>query len=257
MHFRILIFGIMATVLASCVSKEDHEKIKEEYALLSGQMEEQNRLLTTMDAKMDSIGVLLDSIEMAESKIVLNLEQGIRYDDYMSRLTNIQQYMLKTNKQLQDLEKALKGSASKNSVYEKVIANYKRMLAEKDSAISQLTERIANYEMEKTALVKTVDLQNEEITYLQRQVEQQQTNLLQIETDLITSKGETVKSRAEKYFSLAQTLEALGDKTSSLLNGKKKKAYYRQAHENYQKAFEIDGDLKEAFVRMTELENKF
>lgn len=247
----------IVTLFLSCVPKKEHELVKSQLDSLQTDKDQQEALLTEMDIKMDSIGVLLDSIEMAEAGILLNLENGIRYEDYVNRLASIQQYMARTNAELQSMEDALVKSESQNKVYQKVIATYKRTIREKDETIKQLEEKMVNYEEEKTALVKTVDLQNDEIKELEKQMNYQQENLEKMAVSLDSSQDETVKAKAEKFFSIAQSTESLAEKTSGMLNGKKKKAYYRQAFDYYKQAFELDEDRTDAFDKMAELEEKF
>ncbi len=244
-------------ILAACVPKKEHEQVKAELEALSKAKAEEEELLGKMDQKMDSIGVLLDSIEVQEEGIMLNLESGIKYDDYVGRLAQLQEYMDRTNNELKQLEEALLQSENDNKVYRNIVASYKKMVAEKDETISQLQEKIATYEEEKVALVRTVDLQNDELTELQNQVTQQQDAISKLSEDLDTSQDETVKVRAEKFFTLAESTEALAEKTSGFLNGKKKKAYYRQAYDYYKQAFELDADMTEAYTKMEELEEKF
>merc|ERR1711916_275594 len=185
------------------------EQVKAELASLTEAKEKEEQLLLQMDVKMDSIGVLLDSIEVQEEGIMLNLENGIKYDDYVGRLAQIQDYMTRTNNELKQLEEALLKSDNDNKVYRNIVANYKKMVAEKDETINQLQEKIATYEEEKVALVRTVDLQNEELTELQNQVTQQQDEISKLSDDLDTSQDENVKVKAEKFFSLAQSTESL------------------------------------------------
>ncbi len=243
--------------IAACVPKKEHEQLKAEYEALNQAKAEEEVLLNQMDEKMDSIGILLDSIEVQEEGIMLNLESGIKYDDYVARLAQIQDYMQRTNNELKQLEDALVASENDNKVYRNIVASYKKMIAEKDETISQLQEKIATYEEEKVALVRTVDLQNDELSELQDQVTMQQDEISRLSEDLDTSQDETVKVRAEKFFSLAQSTEALADKTSGFLNGKKKKAYYRQAYDYYKQAFELDADLTQAYDKMEEIQDKF
>ena len=241
----------------ACVPKKEHEQLKAEYEALNKAKAAEEALLNEMDTKMDSIGILLDSIEVQEEGIMLNLESGIKYDDYVGRLAQIQDYMERTNNELKQLEEALVASDNDNKVYRNIVASYKKMIAEKDETISQLQEKIATYEEEKVALVRTVDLQNDELYTLQEQVTKQQDEISRLSEDLDTSQDETVKVRAEKFYSLAQSTEALAEKTSGFLNGKKKKAYYRQAYDYYKQAFELDADLTEAYDKMEELQEKF
>ncbi|MEM1135449.1 MAG: hypothetical protein AAGI07_06375 [Bacteroidota bacterium] len=250
-------FFILFFLVVACVPKKEHEQVKAELASLTEAKAKEDMLLLQMDERMDSIGILLDSIEVQEEGIMLNLEDGIQYDDYVGRLSQIQDYMERTNSELRNLEEALLKSDNDNKVYRNIVANYKKMIAEKDETIGQLQEKIATYEEEKVALVRTVDLQNDELTELQNQVAQQQEEIGALSDDLDTSKDETLKVRAEKFYSIAQSTESLAEKTSSFLNGKKKKAYYRQAYDYYKQAFELDAEMTDAYDKMTELESKF
>ncbi|MDW7695433.1 hypothetical protein R9C00_27405 [Flammeovirgaceae bacterium SG7u.111] len=254
--FQLLCITLAMLVASSCVPKKEHEQLKSELDAMRETMDERDGLISEMDGKMDSIGILLDSIEVAEESIVLNLEQGIPYDDYVSRLAKIQDYMQRTNQELSDMENALVKSNSNNKVYQKMIANYKRIVAEKDATITQLNEKIATYEQEKEALVKTVDLQNDELDALQRVVEQKEKEIITTNEELDSTQVESTKAAAQKYFALGQSTEELASKTSSLFNSKKKKAYYRKAHDYYKQAFELDGELTDAFKKMEELSEK-
>lgn len=257
MKYTITVTKLLFLILVvACVPKKEHEQLKAEYAALNKEKAQEEALLNEMDSKMDSIGILLDSIEVQEEGIMLNLESGIKYDDYVSRLAQIEDYMERTNNELKQLEDALLASENDNKVYRNIVASYKKMIAEKDETISQLQEKIATYEEEKVALVRTVDLQNDELSVLQDQVTQQQDEISRLSEDLDTSQDETLKVRAEKFFSLAQSTEALADKTSGFLNGKKKKAYYRQAYDYYKQAFELDADMTDAYNKMEELQEK-
>ncbi len=251
---QIAILLLVSVALASCgISKEEHTALQEKYEVLSSEMEQQAELLVQVDGQMDSIGTLMDSIEVIEEDILIDLERGLRYDDYLARLRSIQQYMERTNMELEQLEQAVAKSENQNRFYEKMISSYRKMLKEKDQTIEQLQTRVEQMQVEKDALVKTVDLQNDEIQVLQDEVERRQQELAQMEAELISSKGENIKVKAEKYFELAQSTEMLGDKTSGLFSGKRKKAYYRQAWAYYKQAFEMDADLDTAYKKMEEL----
>jgi len=249
------ILALLATVqLSSCVSETEHTALQSKYDSLNNEIERQNQLITQVDGQMDSIATLMDSIDIVEEDILLDLESGISYYDYVGKIKAIRNYMDRTNKELERLEQAVAASEGKNNVYEKVIANYKKMMKEKDLTISQLQEKVQQVQLENDALVKVVDLQNDEIANLQEEVTKRQQEVLEMESELITSKTETIKEKAEKYFLLAGSTEELGHKTSGLFNTKKKKAYYRQAYNYYKQAFELDASLDSAYQKMKALE---
>ena len=84
---------IALLLFSACVPKKEHEEVKARLDSLTIAKEKEEALLLEIDTKMDSIGILLDSIEVQEEGIMLNLESGIKYDDYVGRIAQIQEYM--------------------------------------------------------------------------------------------------------------------------------------------------------------------
>lgn len=106
-------------VFASCNKEDNSAELQVQIEALSNNIEERDNMLNEMNTRMDSIGALLDSIEREEEGIVLNLEKGIRYNDYVSRLANIREFMNLSKIKLAEMEKMLANSSAPNKVYEK------------------------------------------------------------------------------------------------------------------------------------------
>ncbi len=183
---------------------------------------------------LEEVGTLMDSIDNARNALKLELEAGTDYDDYVKRMNDINNYVTSTEAKLEQLEKDMDASASKNQAYIKTISRLKKDLAAKTTEITQLQGTVEKYKKENTDLLDIVDLRETQIDDLEEEI-----NMKLEELDLLENRVQEMMkkaqiSEADSYFALGEALEEAARRTK--LAPKKKKETYREAIEYYKQA---------------------
>src|SRR5688572_24986907 len=105
------ILGIVIMVaLSSCGSKAKEEALQARVDSLKVQLHASKQV----EANMNEIGVLIDSIDASRKVLQLKMLEGNSYADYVVRLHDINTYVQQTEAKLASLEKS-SNSASKAS----------------------------------------------------------------------------------------------------------------------------------------------
>ncbi|MEN7549631.1 hypothetical protein AAG747_17030 [Rapidithrix thailandica] len=246
-------YPILFLFVTACGLKQENEQLKTEVAELKQQMEETEKVNETLGKQMDEVAVLLDSIEASEAMIDISLEKGTTFADYDTRLHAISRYMEETRLKIQELENTLDKSKGQNKMYARLVSTLKSELAEKELKIKTLNEQITTYKKENEALMKTVDLQNEELEARDQELMLKKQELEELDVKVKGMLAEAKKAEADALYAQAQTQEEVAKRTK--FAPKKKKREYKAAYDLYQKAFEAG--RTDAYEKMEELKDKY
>jgi len=245
---RTLVFALpVAALLAGCDTKEK-DQLKSQVDSLKVELETSQKMAQTLN----EVGILMDSIDASRQLLRVNMVEGTTYDDYKARMKDINSYVKDSQKKIDDLEKSLSSSKSKNGANSKLISKLKADLEAKTNEIASLQEQVEKYRSENQNLITTVSMQEAELLDKQTQIESKTQELALIEARVQELMIQSKMSEADAYYARAQAVEEAANRTK--LAPRKKKETLQEAVELYKKALSMGKN--EAQAKITELEKK-
>src|SRR5690349_23925403 len=166
----------VAALLAGCGAKEK-EQLQSQVDSLKIELETSQKMAQTLT----EVGAMMDSIDASRQLLRVNMVEGTTYDDYKTRMKDINGYVRDTQKKIDDLEKSLKTSKSNANAFSKTIKKLKADLEGKTQEIAGLQEQVDKYRNENANLITTVGMQEDELTDKQTQIETKTQELALIE----------------------------------------------------------------------------
>jgi chromosome segregation ATPase len=239
---------IIVIFLISCGVKKENEILQMENEELQAELNRAQMAVSTLE----EVGSLIDSIDKARNALKLELEAGIDYDDYLSRMQDINDYVSNTEAKVTDLENELNKSSSKNQSYVRTISRLRKDLASKTKEISNLKASVEKYKKENTSLLNMMDLQEAEMFDMEEQITMKMEELELIENRILEVMKKSQMTEADSYFALGEALEEAARRTK--LAPKKRKETYKEAIEIYKKSLAFGRE--DAQGKIDELEKK-
>ena len=245
--FAILFVLTGAMLLSSCKSKEI-EQLRSENDSLRHELETRHSIVSVMN----DVKGLLDSIDASRNVMNTHLGEGTTYENFTNRLSNINDYIKKTQDKIETIEKELKASNNEAVAYLMMVDALKGELEIRAGEVRDLEQRVAEFQKENSNLIRTVSLQKSEMGELQMRINsrQQELKLLEAKVDEMVKNFKV--SEAEAYYARGRAVEEAARRTK--LAGRKKRETYKEALELYKKAHSL-GKL-EARKNITELEKR-
>jgi chromosome segregation ATPase len=243
-----LVFALpLAALVFGCDTKEK-DQLRSQVDSLKVELETSQKMANTLT----EVGVLMDSIDASRQLLRVNMVEGTTYDDYTSRMKDINGYVRDTQKKIDDLEKSVASSNSKNNANAKLLKQLRKDLENKTQEIVQLQEQVEKYRSENQNLISTVSMQEAELSDKATQIEAKTQELALIEARVQELMIQSKMTEADAYFARAQAVEEAANRTK--LAPRKKKETYKEAVELYKKALSMGKN--EAQDKITELEKK-
>jgi chromosome segregation ATPase len=247
MKYTLLPLALVTGLLVACGTNEKAQ-LQSQVDSLRIELETSQRMAQTLQ----DVGVLMDSIDANRQLLRINMVEGTTYDNYTSRMKDINNYVRETEKKIADLENELKKSKGTTSSYAATIKKLKADLESKSKEIAALQEQVERYRNENQNLVQTISLQEAELTEKEQEIRDKEQELALIEARIQELMINSKMSEADAYFARAMATEEAANRTK--LAPKKKKETYKEAIELYKKALSLG--KQEAQRKITELEKK-
>jgi chromosome segregation ATPase len=247
MNKKLLLVILVATLATGC-GKEEKAELQSKVDSLTVALESSQRMTQTLE----DVGVLMDSIDANRQLLRINMVEGTTYDNYTSRMKDLNNYVRDTEKKIADLEKQLKKSKSGANSLAATIKKLKVELGTKSQEILLLQEEVEKQRNENQNLSQTIKLQESELSDKEAQIRQKEEELAANQTRIQELMINSKLSEADAYYKQAQAVEETANRT--LLAPKKKKASYQQAIDLYKKALSLG--KKEAQEKISALEKK-
>jgi hypothetical protein len=244
---KLLYIFSMVGFLTSCDMKEK-ETLQKKVDSLNLELERSHQMSQTLT----EVGTLMDSIDASRQLLRVNMVEGTTYDDYATRMKDLNTYIKQTQSRIEGLEKSLKGSEANTKAFSRTIKKLKADLESKTQEISLLQEQVEKYRNENQNLVTTVGLQDAEIQDKQTQIDAKSQELALIEARVQEIMIQSKMTEADAYYTRAQAIEEAANRTK--LAPRKKKETFREAVELYKKALSLGKN--EAQAKITELEKR-
>lgn len=243
---NLIFVSAIGLLMASCGGNS--EKLQSQVDSLKNELQTSQQFATTLQ----EVGVLMDSIDANRQLLRVNMVEGTTYDNYQSRMRDINNYVRDTQGKITELEKSLKKSKGNANAYAATIKKLKADLESKNAEIASLNEKVEQLKNENSNLITTVGLQEAELSDKEVQIQAKQQELALIENRIQELMVQSKMNEADSYFARATALEEAANRTK--LAPRKKKETYKEAIELYKKALSMG--KQEAQDKITALEKK-
>ena len=241
-----MVIGLsLAGALLGCDTKEK-QQLRAQVDSLKTELQTSQQ----MASSLQEVGALIDSIDANRNLLRTDLVEGTQYNDYASRLRDINTHIRETQAKLDDLEKSLKDSKSSISGYASTIKRLKLSLEERTNQVAALEQEIEKIHTENQALAKTVSERDSVLAYKEEMIQLKQQDLTALEQHVEEVNAQFKVDQADLYFAQAQALETAADRTK--FAPRKKKETQREALELYRLSFSLGKE--EAQTRIEDLE---
>lgn len=237
----------VAVVLVSC---DQREKVK-----LTAKVDSlNNELMASQQAAqtLQEVGTLLDSVDASRQLLRTNMVEGTSYDEYISRMHDINDYVKETQKKIADLEKTARSSKSTSATYASTIKKLKKDIEKTSKELVALQELVNDYRTQNDNLVITVGQRDAEIAEKTELIRVKEQELSTIETQVRDIMAQSKVTEADAYFKHAQAVEETAKRTK--FAPKKKKRTQQEALELYKMALFLGKE--EAQPKIAALEEK-
>lgn len=199
---------------------------------------------------LTDVGVLMDSIDASRQLLRVNMVEGTTYDDYSSRMKDINNYVKDTQSKIEDLEKALKKSKGSSNAFSTAIKKLKADLEERSKEITNLQGQVEQLSNENRNLITTTELQEAELSDKEAQIEAKGQELALIEARVQEIMIQSKMSEADSYYARGEAVEEAANRTK--LAPKKKKETLKEALELYKKAQSLGNANAQAKIVLLE-----
>jgi chromosome segregation ATPase len=228
--------------------KQENDQLKMENEELRAELNRTQMAATVLD----EVGILMDSIDQARNALKLDLEAGTSYEDYLTRMEEINDYVKESELKISELEQEIAQSSTKNQSYINSIARLKRDLKSKTEEVAELKNTVESYKGVNQELLNLVNLQESELADMEADIDMKQEELDLLENRIQELMVRSQMSEADAYFARAEAVEEAANRTK--LAKKKKKATLQEALELYKKALAYGRE--DAEEKIKELETK-
>ena len=220
-------------LLAGCVSKEEHAKLKTELDSVQFELEAAQKAVFTLH----EVGVLMDSVNAASDELQMDMELGTSLESYKTRMQNIQSYISQTEQKLDQLQIELEKSEANRRAYANTVKKLRSDLSKRGEEIALLQAQVETYKTENKDLLSTLDLRSTELEEKAAEIEQKTEELALIEARIDTLQSESKMTEADAFYARAEAVEETARRTK--LAPKKKKQTYQEAITLYQEALAL------------------
>jgi len=244
---QLLLVLAAGTLMTGC-DTGGAEKLQTQIDSLTAELQTSQEFAQTLQ----EVGVMMDSIDANRQLLRVNMVEGTTYEDYSSRMKDINNYVKDTQRKIEDLEKSLKKSKGATNTYAATIKKLKADIEAKNAEILALQEQVDKFRNENENLVSTVSLQSKEIDDQEQELQTKRQELALIESRIQELMVQGKVNEADQYFARAEAVELAANRTK--LAPKKKKETFREAIELYKKALSLG--KSEAQAKIDELEKR-
>ncbi len=235
-----IIISCFATILMSCGG--ENEKLKSQVDSLKTELKTSQQFVSTLQ----DVGVLMDSIDANRKLLNLNMVEGTTYDDYTSRMKDINNYVKDTQRKIEDLEQALKKSKGTIGYYAATVKKLKADLEKSNAEIASLQGKVDELKNTNQNLITTVGLQEAELSDKESKIQAKEQELAAIEAKIQSLMIQSKLSEADSYYARGEAVEEAANRTK--LAPRKKKETLREAIELYKKAQSLGNEKAQAKI---------
>lgn len=210
MILRISFFVSIVGLLTSCdLGLNKQAELQKEVDSLKSELLTNQQVAETLN----EVGVLLDSIDNNRNLLRTDMLEGTSYNQYVSRMEDLHDYVKTTEAKILALEASAKSSRSASRNYASTIKKLKSELENRNSELAVLQEQVTKYRNENDNLVHTVELQKAELSERLAQLDSSGSHIITLEKQIDEMIVQSKVDQGEAYFLRAQAVETVADKT--------------------------------------------
>lgn len=247
MTIRLLIVAAFGLVLlvTGCDSAEK-QQLQSQIDSLSIELEANRKVAETLQ----EVGTLLDSIDVSRRLLRVNMIEGTTYDDYTTRMKDLNEYVKETQTMLDKMEKDLSNSKTLSASYSRMIKSLRADLEAKSLEIISLQTQVDKYRNENQNLVELATLQEAELNDKQSQIDAKSEELSLLESRIQSLLIQSKMSEADALYVRAQAVEEAANRTK--LAPRKKKETLEEALGLYKQSLAMGKKEAEAKIKAIE-----
>lgn len=206
----------------------------------------------TVLASLKDVGGLLDSIDASRSSLRTDLSQGTSYEEFSTRLKDINQFVKLSEDKINGITKSLKSSKNEASAYLMLVDALKSEVQLRVDEIMKLEQGVIKYTEENKGLMETIKLKESEVNEINIQISTKQQELFLLEAKIEAMVKNFKVTEADAYYARARAVEEAAIRTKLAPN--KKRETYKEALELYKRSLSLG--KQEAKVEIDNLEKK-
>lgn len=241
MILRITYFMSTVVLLAGCEFGSKQTAMQKELDSLKTELLANQQVANTLE----EVGVLMDSIDANRNLLRTTMLEGTSYDQYLSRMRDLNEYVKSTEDKIKALEASTKSSRSASRNYASTIKKLKAELESRNSELAVLQDQVNRYRNENENLIKTVELQTAELAEKISMLDSSGTQIITLEKQVSDMISQSKIDQGEAYYLRAQAVETAANRTK--FAPRKRKETREEALELYRLA---------AFYGKSEAEHK-
>ena len=240
-------FLVIVFCLAGCNSKE-LARLQIENDSLRSELSSRYHVLTSLK----DVRGLLDSIDANRNSLRTNLSEGTSYEDFTTRLKDINEFVKMSEEKINLIQTALKNSKHEASAYLMLVDALKSEVQIRVDEIVKLEQEVSKYQSENHDLLEAIKLKENEVKEINIKISEKQQELLLLETRIEAMVKNFKVTEADAYYARARAVEEAANRTR-LAPGKKRETY-KEALELYKRSLSLG--KQEAKVDIANLEKK-
>lgn len=240
-------FLIVVIFFAGCNSKE-LARLQDENDSLRNELNSRYNVLTSLK----DVRGLLDSIDANRNSLRHNLSEGTSYEDFSTRLRDINEFVKMSEEKINLIQTALKDSKHEAAAYLMLVDALKSEVQLRVDEIVKLEQEVTKYQEENHGLQEQIKLKENEVKDINIKISQKQQELLLLEARIEAMVNNFKVTEADAYYARARAVEEAAKRTK--LAPHKKRETYKEALELYKRALSLG--KQEAKVDIANLEQK-
>ncbi|TRX57690.1 hypothetical protein FNH22_14860 [Fulvivirga sp. M361] len=229
-HYLLMLFVSAFATLVGCVPKQESAQLQSKVDSLQYELETARKAVTVLQ----EVGALMDSVDAARNDLSMDMEVGTNYEDYKTRMENIQSYIRQTEQKLDALQGELEKSDANRNAYTGTVKKLRRDLAARNKEVQSLQDQVVGYKSENQDLITTLNLKSDELEKKEQEIALRKEELALIEARIEELRKTSKTTEADAYYARAEAMEEVANRTK--LAPKKKKESYKEALTLYQES---------------------
>jgi chromosome segregation ATPase len=240
---------VLLSFLGACNSKE-LARLQSENDSLRAELESRYTVL----ASLKDVRGLLDSIDVSRNSLRSNLSEGTSYEEFSSRLKDINQFVKMSEEKINLIQTALKTAKHEASAYLMLVDALKSEVQIRVDEIVKLQQEVTHYQDENKGLQEKIKLKEDEVNDINVKISNKQQELLLLEARVEAMVKNFKVTEADAYYARARAVEEAAKRTK-LAPGKKRDTY-KEALELYKRSQSLGKEEAKADIARLEKKTK-
>lgn len=236
---------ILFIYLAGCNTKEI-TRLQIENDSLRNELASRYNVLTSLK----DVRGLLDSIDANRNSLRTNLSEGTSYQEFATRLKDINEFVKMSEEKISLIQTALKNSKHEASAYLMLVDALKSEVQMRVDEIVKLEQEVSKYRAENESLLQEIKDKENEVNDINIKISEKQQELLLLESRIESMVNTFKVTEADAYYARARAVEEAAHRTR--LAPIKKRETFKEALELYKHSLSLG--KKEAKENITNLE---